>query len=237
MSKTLWILVISLGLVFTVAICVGIRMGISLRKKMGNMRVVHAPPSEYVDLFKGQDTGNLQFQETTVYKNRNPISWYRYDDAYEILETKLNFSDTGRFREKLEISQAPIPPIGFTSSYDVYEIGRIKVNFLNLDQPEGVFKKLSLTIQGRGFENAPRNDSVLSYFLQQGYFSISRSPGGVSDIFSKERDNYGGSGSTSPTALLFKRRGTSVFMIVASPVREKTEVPQDLLLHLVECNQ
>jgi hypothetical protein len=233
MSKMLWILVISLGLAFAFAAYTGIRLGNSLVKRMKSIRVVREPPNEYVDLFKGQDPDSLQFQETTIYRNRNPISRYRYHDLYEILETKLNFSDTGRLCKKLEIVQGGIPPIGFTSSYSAFGIGSIYVDFENLDHPGSDFKKLSLTIQGRGFENAPGNDSVLSYFLEQGYFSIGRSPGDESDIFSSERENYGGSGSSAPTVLLFKSRGNFVFLLVGSPVQEKTKVPQDLLLRLV----
>lgn len=113
MNKTMWILLISLGLAFTVAAYIGIRMGKNFGERMAKTRVFHEPPNEH------------------------------------------------------------------------------------------------------------------------GYFSISRSPGSESDFFSAERENYGGSGSSAPTELLFKSRGNFVFILVVSPVHEKTEVPQDLLLRLV----
>jgi hypothetical protein len=233
MSKTTWIWVILIGLVLGGAICIGIRMANSFVKGIEGRKIIHHPPDEYFDLFKGPDAGNLQFMETIVDRNRNPVSRYRYHGKYEILETKLDFSDTGRLAVKLKIVQAEIQPIGFNDSYDALKTGWIDVNFRDLDQPDSSFTKVSLNIEGRGFENGSGNDSVLSYFLEQGYFSISRSPGGVSDIFSAKGDNYGSSGYSTPTVLLFKSRGNSVFILVGSPVREKTEVPQDLLRRLV----
>ena len=233
MNKSTWILVISIGLVLGGAIYSAIRTGNAFVKAIKGRKVIGHPPKEYFELFKGPDAGNLQFLETIVDRNRNPISRFRYPGKYEILETRLDFSDTGRLAVKLKIVQAEIQPIGFNDSYDALKAGWIDVNFRDLDQPDSSFKKVSLNIEGRGFENGSGNDSVLSYFLEQGYFSISRSPGGVSDIFSAKGDNYGSSGYSTPTVLLFKSRGNSMFILVGSPVREKTEVPRDLLRRLV----
>jgi hypothetical protein len=232
----MWILVISLCVAIAAASYIGIRTVKSLVKRIENRKINVEPPNEYVDLFKGRDAGSLQHLKTIIDNYRNPVSLYRYQDAYEILETKLNFSGTDKLTEKLKIVQAAIRPMGLTDSYDVLKIGRIRVNFENLDQPDSSFKTVMVNIEGRGKENVAGSDSVVSYYLERGYFSISRSPGGESDIFSGEKENNGWSDASVPTVLLFKSRGNSVFMLVGSPLSQKTEVPDDLLLRLINDN-
>jgi hypothetical protein len=233
MSKTVWKLVIWIGLPVAAAIYLGVSMGNSFGGWFVSRRIVSHPPREYAELFKGRDSSCLQFLETILDRNRNPISCYRFRDKYEILETRLNFSDTGRLRDKLNIVQAEIPERGLTDSYDEVTTGAMHVDFQDLQRPDSAFRKVTLSIEGRRFDNSPGNDSVVSYFLEKGYFSISRSPGGVPDIFSSQGERRGLSGSTIPTALLFKSRGKFVFVLVGSPVHGKTDVPQDLLLRLV----
>jgi hypothetical protein len=233
MSKTrIWILVISLGLLAALAIC-GIRVGNSFVKWMEGRKIIGHPPHEYAELFRGPDSGKLRFLETIVDRYRNPITRFRYPGKCEILETRLDFSDSGKLGDMLNIVQAGIPDMGLTDSYDQLKVGTIAVNFKNLGQPDSSFSKITLRIEGRGFENYPGNDSVRGYFLEKGYFSISRSLHGKSDIYSSEQANHGWSGPSTPTVLLFKSRGNSVFILVGSPIFEKTQVPQDLLLRLV----
>jgi hypothetical protein len=232
MSKTAWIWVISIGLGLAVVIC-SIRAGNYIGNWMKSRKIIGHPPNEYADLFKGQDDRNLQFLETVVDRYRNPVSRYRYHGKYQILVTWLNFSDTGRLQNKLNIIRAEIPGMGLTDSYDQLNVGAIDVNFHNLDQPDSSFGKVTLTIEGRGFENNLANDTILSYFLQKGYFSISRSPGEVPDIFSGKGVDHYWPGSSTPTVLLFISRGNYVFILVGSANGEKTEVPPDLLLRLV----
>jgi len=231
MAKWVWILLISLVVASILAGYIGVRIW----KSFGNriigmqMQVVHEPPNDYVDLLKGADTSSLRFIETAVPPDRNPISRYLYDSDYNILVTKLNFSDTERLDKKIEMVQMEIP---FDhSSYDGFRIGKVSVNFKELDKPGCSFKKVILILESRGVETAPANDSVLSYRMGEGSFAICRSTHDVPDIYSGYTTvgwNYPG-----PTELLFKRRGNTVFLLAASPVREKTSIPPDLLIRLV----
>jgi hypothetical protein len=232
MSRTVWTIIILIVLAVGIASFIGIRIGHSIGKLLRPGRTLGHVPSEYADLLKRPDS-ELQFLETIVDQNRNPISRFRYLNKYEILETWLDFSDTGILRDKFNIVQSDIPGMGFTDSYDALTIGTIYVDFLNRDQPDSSFSKVTLDIEGRGFENNSGSDSVLSYFLEQGYFSIGRSRGAVPDIFSSKVENHGWSGSSTSTVLLLKSRGKKVFLLVAAPILEKTKVPQDLLLRLV----
>jgi len=232
MSKTAWIWVISIGLGLAVVIG-SYRAGSNIGKWMNSRQIIGHPPSEYADFFKGKDDRHLQFLETVLDSNRNPISRYRYHGKYEILVIWLNLSDTGRLQDKLNVIRTEIPGMGLTDSYDQLEVGSIDLNFHNLDQPDPGFGKVTLTIEGRGFENNLANDTVLSYFLQKGYFSIGRSPGDVPDIFSGKGVDHYWAVSSTPTVLLFISRGKSLFILVGSPNLEKTEVPKDLLLRLI----
>jgi hypothetical protein len=232
MGKTAWTWVISISLGLAVVIC-GIRAGNYIWNWMKSRKIIGHPPSEYAELFRGPDSGKLRFLETIVDRYRNPITRYRYPGKCEILETRLDFSDSGKLGDKLNIVLAKTPDMGLTDSYDQLKVGTIAVNFENLDQPDSSFSKVTLRIEGLGFENYPGNDTVRSYFLKQGYFSISRSLHGTSDIYSSVQASRGWSGPSMPTLLLFKSRGNSVFILVGSPVFEKTQLPQDLLLRLV----
>jgi hypothetical protein len=232
MSKWVWILLISLGVVFILAAYIGIQIGKSFGEKILSPRKVDRAPEEYLDLLQGADSGKLEFLNTTIYAYGNPISRYRYLDNYEILETKLNFSDTGILGQKLEIRQANISFRGWSEAYDGLRIGRIDVDFIELNRPD-TFKKISLIIEGNGFGNGQVNDSVVSYFMERGSFAISRSPNEVPSIYSSKDDGKASLDPSEPTALLFKRRGNSVFMLAATPIREQTELPKDVLIRLV----
>jgi len=99
MAKWVWIVLISLVVASILAGYIGVRIW----KSFGNriigmqMQVVHEPPNDYVDLLKAADTSGLRCIETAVPPDRNPISRYLYDSDYNILVTKLNFSDTVSF--------------------------------------------------------------------------------------------------------------------------------------------
>jgi hypothetical protein len=228
-----WILLISLAVVFMLAAYIGIRIGKSFGNRIVGTKIIREPPNGYVELLKGADSGSLRFIETAVPPDRNPICRYAYQNDYYILETKLNFSDTDRLDEKIGMVQTEIP---FDhSSYDGFRIGKVSVNFKELDQPDSSFKKVILILESRGVETAPGNDSVLSYRMGEGSFAICRSTHDVPDIYSgytKVGWNYPG-----PTELLFKRRGNAVFLLAASPIREKASIPPDLLIRLVGNNQ
>jgi hypothetical protein len=228
MSKWVWILLTPLAVAFIFAAYIGIRIGTSFGNRIIGTEVFHEPPNGYVDLLKGADSGSLRFIETNVPPNRNPVCRYLYDSAYYILETKLNFSDTDRLDEKIGMVQTEIT---FDhSSYDGFMIGKVSVNFKELNQPDS-YKKVSLILESREVEAAPGNDSVLSYRMEKGSFAICRSTHEVPDIYSGYTTvgwNYPG-----PTELLFKRRGKTVFLLAASPAREKTSIPPDLLIRLV----
>jgi hypothetical protein len=231
MSRTALTLIISIGLAVAVGIYVGVKSAGSLAKELRGMRFVNRPPDEYLDLFKGPDSGSLQFRDDRLNVNRNPTVRF-YDGAYEILETKFKFPDKGRLSERINIVQGQIAESAY-SWYDEFESGRIVVNLKSFDQPDTGFETMFVNVEGSGFSNALTNDSVFSWVLERGYFSISRSAGGQAVIYSSKNDKRGGSGSTSPTAVLFKRRGNALFVLVASPVGEQTEIPKDLLVRLI----
>src|SRR5579871_5851144 len=119
MSRT-WIWITLIGLVLTVVTICGIRVGNSYVKWIESRKVVDRPPQGYAELFKGPDSGNLQFQETTVDRYRNPIARYKYrhHGIYEILETRIDFSTKADLSQKLKIVQAEIPSMGLTDTYD-----------------------------------------------------------------------------------------------------------------------
>ena len=229
----MWILVISLGLAIIAGIYVGITIAKSTVTSIMDNRNIDKPPNEYLDLVKGGDSSGLQFLKARVKLYRNPIVEYRYENAYQILETKLNVSDTGSLGETLEIVQADL---SFNHRHDRYEgfpTGRIVVAFKDLDPADSTFKKVRLIIEGKGLENFPRNDSVVSYFMERGSFGFHRSPDEVPSIYSSNNDKRLSLNPPGPTALLFKRRGNSLFILVACPILEQTELPKDLLLRLV----
>ena len=229
----MWILVISLGLAIIAGIYIGITIGKSTVTTIMDNRNIDKPPNEYIDLLKGGDSGSLQFLSARVKLYRSPIVEYRYENAYQILETKLSMSGTGSLGEKLEIVLADL---SFNHHHDIYEglpTGRIVVAFKDLDPADSTFKKVRLIIEGKGLENVPRNDSVVSYFMESGSFGINRSPDEEPSIFSSNNDARRSLNPSGPTALLFKRRGNSLFMLVAAPIVEQTGLPKDLLLRLV----
>ncbi len=234
MVRTLLIILIPLTLVVGAAVYIGIRSGKALGKRWQDSKTVGHPPNEYLDLFKDRDVNNLMHMSTDLSINRHPISRYRYLGAYEILETRLNLSDTGRLGERIGIVQGAIRSIGF-SWYDVLQIGRIQVDFAYFDQPDSSYKNIVLTVEGEG-KVTLINDTIVCYFLKKGYFSISRSRAAPNVLFSDERDGYGGSGRAAPTALLFKRRGNFVYILIASPRREREEIPEGFLAGLVGQN-
>jgi len=230
MSRTALTLIISIGLAVVVGIYVAVKSAGSLAKDLQGMRFVDRPPDEYLDLFKGPDSGRLEFRDDRLNVNRNPTVRF-YDGAYEVLETKFKFPDKGRLSERLSIVQGQIA-VSASAWYDEFETGRIVVNLKSFDQPDTGFESLIMNVEGSGFSNALTNDSVFSCVLERGYFSISRSAGSKAVIYSSKNDKRGVSGSSAPTEVLFKRRGNGLFMLVASPVREQTNVPGDLLIRL-----
>jgi hypothetical protein len=234
MVKTLLVILIPLTLAVGAAIYVGIRSGKALVKRIQSSKTVGHPPDEYLNLFKDNETDSLMFMDTHLSINRNPISRYRYPGAYEILEYRLSFSDTGRLSERIGIVQGDTRPIG-VEWYDALDIGRIQVDFESFDQPDSSYKNILLTVEGEG-KTTLINDTVICYLLKRGYFSISRSRDAATVVYSSERDGYGGSGSSASTAVLFKRRGKFVYILIASPMGEGKEVPEGFLAELVGQN-
>jgi hypothetical protein len=234
MSKWIWILLFFLAAVLVAAAFIGIKLGKFVRNDLMNTRYLGQPPNEYLTLLRGPDSANLQFLETILKPHRHPITRYRYLHRYEILETKITISDTGDLNEKFKVVRKAIPSMGFTDNYAQFQVGRIDVDFKNLDGPDSIFKKVCLIINDRGFENTAKNDSVIAYRLPKGYFGIGRNADDPTDIFSDQQAKKHGIGYYSvPTALLFKRRGNNLFLLVASPLEEGTTVPDDLLIHLL----
>jgi hypothetical protein len=235
MVRTLLVILIPLTLLLGAAVYIGMRSGKALGKRLQSSKTVGHPPNEYLDLFIDRDVNSLMHMNTNLSINRSPISKYRYRGAYEILETRLTVSDTGRLGERIGIVRGGIRPIGFSEWYDVIDLGRIQVDFEYFDQPDSSYKNIVLTIEGEG-KTTLINDTVLCYLLKKGYFSISRSRGAPCVLFSDERDGYGGPGRRASTALLFKRRGNFVYIFIASPSRQGEEIPERILADLVGQN-
>jgi hypothetical protein len=230
MRRTALTLIISIGLAVGISIYVAVKSSGSLAKALQGMRFVDQPPDEYLELFKGPDSGRLEFMDNRLNVNRNPTVRF-YDGAYEIFETKFKFPDKGRLSERLSIVKGHLAETA-SAWYDEFETGRIVVNLKSFDQPDTGFESLIMNVEGSGFSNALTNDSVVSCVLERGYFSISRSAGGKAVIYSSKNDKRGASGASAPTEVMFKRRGNGLFMLVASPVHEQINVPGDLLIHL-----
>ena len=111
MRRTALTLIIFIGLAVGFGIYVAVKSAGSLVKNLQGMRFVERPPDEYLDLFKGPDSGNLQFKDGRSNVNRSPT--VRFDDgAYEILETKFKFPDKGSLSERLSIVQGQIAETG-----------------------------------------------------------------------------------------------------------------------------
>lgn len=230
MSRTGLALLLSISLAVGLGIYVGLKLAGSAGKVLQGMRFVDRAPDEYLDLFKGPDSGRLQFKDNRLNVNRNPTVHF-YDGAYEILETKFKFPDKGRLNERLRIVQGQRADAA-SPWYDEFETGRIVVNLKGFDQPDTGFERLVMNVEGSGFSSTLTNDSVFSCVLEKGYFSISRSAGGNAVIYSSKNDKCGASGSSAPTEVFFKRRGKGLFMLVASPVKDQTNIPGDLLIRL-----
>jgi hypothetical protein len=173
MSRIALTLIISIGLPVGIGIFVAIKSASSIAKGLQGIRFVDRSPDDYLDLFKGPDSGRLEFRDGRLNVSGNPAVRF-YDGAYEIFETKFKFAEKGRLSEKLSIIQRQIPESS-SACYDVFETGRIVVNPKSFDQPDTGFESLIMNVEGSGFSNALTNDSVISCVLEKGYFpSVSR---------------------------------------------------------------
>jgi hypothetical protein len=68
----------------------------------------------------------------------------------------------------IHIVQGDIRSFGF-DWYDVFEIGRIQVDFAYFEQPDSSYKNVALTVEGEG-KTTRIDDTVVCYLLKRGYF-------------------------------------------------------------------
>lgn len=232
MSSTARILVISIGgilLLATGAAFFGISLGKSFRKELLSGKIIGHPPDEYLEVFNGQDSGKLMFMENRLFTNLNPICTFRYGSLYEIVEAKLAFSAGGKLSQRIDLAQDDLPDPAYGNYYETFAAGRISVLFKHPGSPDSALQSIFLTAESKHVNTILRNDSLVCYVINGGYFGVSRARGAPRFIYSKERwDNDEDAGV--PTVLLFKRRGNSVFMLIESPVAHPKKVGSDLLL-------
>lgn len=231
MGRTALILIVSLGLAVSIGAYLALKMSAPVTRELRNIRIITEPPDEYLDLFKGRDSARLEVMNARWDARQNPIVRFRYDDSIEVLEAKFAWPGNSGLTERFNIAQRRVADPGF-SWFDSYDLGQVEVDFESFDRPDTGFSTIFLSVEDDGMENAAANDSVISYLLKRGYFSISRSAKGRAVVYSSKRDNAGRSGSSAGTVVLFKRRKNALFLLVASPIREQTEVPNDLLVRL-----
>jgi hypothetical protein len=119
-------------------------------------------------------------------------------------------------------------------SYEVLQMGVSQIYFKTDNDPIN-FPEIFLAVEDSTFRKVTANDSVVCFFLPHGRFAISFKEDSVPLIFSRIWDGSALSIQSwgAPTALLFERRGPSLFMMAASPYKGVKEMPEDILTRLV----
>lgn len=167
MSRTALTLIVTIGVAVAVGIYVGMKAIGSLSKNLRGIRFVDRPPDDYLELFKDGDAHKLECLYSRLNANRFPVTCYRYDETYDVLETKFRLTDTGGLKERFDLAQGRLASPAH-ASFETLDVGRIKVDFESFDQPDSGIGKIFLSIDGGSIQDVLTNDSVICYLLGKG---------------------------------------------------------------------
>ena len=183
-------------------------------------------PPDYSNLFNGRVSG-LAFSKTLIFKNRNPISIFNYDNKYTIEVDKIDLSN--EFSLKTIIEKSRTSKRLENIYYAIDQQGDMEFNYNNSYRLRHL-SKLYLLLSGNNTQQIVKNDSVAYYNSNIKNLSIQGEGNGKPEllVISKDKNNKG-----TPVEILFLKKGNALYILLMAPKKINSILNSNTLFDLV----
>jgi hypothetical protein len=180
-------------------------------------------PSNYVNLFSQLAQHKLRLKETMSFKLRGTISFFYYDEKYDLEVTKIKMKP-GR-NLKNDVVETYTKPDGKVDYSVPFHETQFTTNYK--DPSTESISKIFLSLHGDSAQTITKNDSIASYYLKLKNVTVQYNQGGVKEIFIDANT------SDHPINLMFLKRSNSLYFLLLAPKDNDTKLNPDLLNNIV----
>jgi hypothetical protein len=175
---------------------------------------------DYLNLL---DTKKLTFRETLTFKNRNPVSKFKYGDSFVLQICKLDTLNEIALDKSIIENHDDVNYL-LNVPYAVDQIGDVEFDYNNskLSKTQIIY----LSLSGMSHYVVKKNDSIAYYYSKMNSFSIQNNAKGTQNVIAMAKRG------NTPIEILFIKKHSNLYLLTLNSIKSNGDFDPYLLYNL-----